>query len=272
MPKLSFIFCTQCQKSFVKPLENKFCPVCKQNFDSPPEEWELDPFEPQSWPFPIPKVKSKFYEKSTNEQYYTTTGILYNINRYLSHLFFITISIGSFIFPFRTFPKQEWFSNGFWCVFAILAVMAMITAGVAIHSLEKRFITIDNKNIYITSKFGFITGNTLVLDRRSCTPKLERPYKNYKVENYKVVLTYPAKGEIKQLIIGSPNEIEIRKALDNMRWLSTYVQFAYNENLLPEPTPKIGHEDITVDADTQSNSCIEQPVQDDNLQNATATN
>jgi len=71
MAKQSFVFCKVCKTMFLKSeVKDHSCPGCECDFDEyRPENWELDPFDPQSWSFGYKefKVIESVHGKSSNE-------------------------------------------------------------------------------------------------------------------------------------------------------------------------------------------------------------
>jgi len=261
MAKHKFVFCNQCNTMFLKT--GKRCPGCSCYYtDSQTEDWELDPFEPQSWPFPKPKIRKSFYEKSTNEQYCVESSLSFYIERYFSHIFCALLSIGSLIFPFLVFPSEDWFSVGFITVFVMFIALAAFTGFMAYHTLERKFVSIDNNYLYIITAHGIIHEEVLQINRRWCSARVLHPSIRTPsgIQNgCTAALTYPIKSTEENLIIGSPTEMNLHTTVDNMRWLSMYLKYAYNEDLLPNPTPKLGHEDLKLDAAAQNSSLLGQP-------------
>jgi len=146
------------------------------------------------------------------------------------------------------------------CLISALFIGLFFVFG-GISSLKHEYISIDNKYVYIYRSYFFYK-HEYIIPRKKCIPKLTtNPTKT--IEEYQVQLTYQL-GEVKK-----NSEFYLGKdklyALDKMRWLSMYVLYAYNEDLLPDPTPKLGHEDLTIEAEAQSDTRLEQPQQNNSV-------
>jgi len=256
MPTHSFFFCSHCNEMFLNQA-NKRCPGCNCEYSQyRPEKWELDPFDPQSWPFTKPKIKKAFDEKSTNEQYCIETEIS-SKQRLATSALLILFSLLCIIPPYSTFNKSGEYSQHFRLICGFFATLAIFLIFLAILTLQTDCISIDNNNVYLKRSCAFFRKKHLHIDRKSCKVKMTHSSLTHS-SSYRVCLTYPCNGETKELIIGYPNEDSLRITIDNMRWYSMYIKYAYNEDLLPDPTPKLGHEDLALEPNTESESQVEQ--------------
>jgi len=237
MPKQSFIFCRECSTMFLKSeIKSKGgkreCPNCKRFMKEGESEcWEFDPFDLHSWPFREVKVSRSFHEITTNEQYECESN--HWGTKVLQYVF--TCMFGC-VLLFSSVVSYTLKSDVFQSIILLLGSLFFILGGLVI--LVRNYISVDNKKLYLCKMLGKIRISEIPLSRESCSVRFSGKRDGFAFE---VFLQYRDKNdENNDSIYLFWESREYKDALSKARWLSAYLKYAYNEELLPEPEAKYG--------------------------------
>jgi len=236
MAKHSFVFCKMCETMFLKSeVKDNRCPGCQNALgfmEHYQEEYELDPFEPQSWPFGEHRIRlhKTIHSKSTNGQFeYTMKNRLRNLVIFLVMSIFSFFGMGISI-KFITADSNIMYAvivilflSGFYC---FVIFLEMLKPG-----LSREFISVDGKNVYLQKEVLGVFKKEIVVPRESCKIVQQGLLNNAFLFGF--VDTVEIKIEIEL-------ESDEEKCNNTLRWFSTFIKYAYNEDLLPEPETKYG--------------------------------
>jgi len=224
MAKHSFVFCKMCKTMFLKSeVKDNCCPGCKCNYgEHLPEEYELDPFKPQSWSFAEMKLQSQFHSQSTNEQFEYTDKELFSSVRTVYFICCVIIIVISFALAWELL-----------LLLGFVIVQYLLIVGV----LGRALISVDCNNVYLLHRRFGVFKKEKVIPRKDCIVQLSHYRKGTDVV-WNVDLVYVVDGGEKvEKIFRSFNE---QRAVRTTRWFSAFIKYAYDEDLLPEPEMKYG--------------------------------
>jgi len=235
MSRESFVFCACCKTMFLESaVIDNCCPACKCNFDYVlPEYTAFDPFEPLSWPFGKRKVVTKIHSKSSTEQFWVNRDV------WVDGLFtFIFLSLWGGIMTGGLFFVVGCVEISTDILIILRSIIVILAAGlfwIGLYCLDKIYLSIDSKNVYITQINGLLRKAEIQIPRDRCRI-ITNTWVERGLTKREIKLEYSVNADCLALYKGS-EEVEW---LDQYRWLSTYLKYAYNEDLLPEPEMKYG--------------------------------
>jgi len=229
MAKHSFVFCTQCKTMFLESeLKGKYCPNCNCKFIiQQPEKYVLDPFEPQEWPFKKCVLHKKFHHISTNSSFEFEV----KKGEAFKKVFFSFAAICFLVYYFHGVIEKG--------VTAVLLIVLPLFFIITIVFFEFRriCISIDRKNVYLQNIAFGIFKQERVVPKNNCRIRFTS-YLDEKAVIWSVFLYYIVDGVEKKVELECYSDEE--KLNDIMRWMSMFLKYAYNEELLPEPETKYG--------------------------------
>ncbi len=244
--KQIFKFCTHCHTMFKhSEVDRPDCPDCHCKFaEHPLETWELDPFDPKSWPFGAAVVHKSFHLKSTNEEFF-----ILPYDRFYStfkNIYCAVFTIALLcIYYFKLFKNIRLdFVDILGSLLLFLTALVFLVGTILLFT--KRYFSIDNENLYITTTYCFLFKTKQIIPRKQCTATCKVTEKLYMESlNYCITLDSPSIKVTKGIIIEDEpininDSLKTTRMLNIARWLSTYIKYAYDEDFLPQPEIKYG--------------------------------